>query len=125
MNDIAEFVQIPSFEIDLPVIGEIEFGGWKLWDVAPHIGSIPYLAKGAVIPPNAPFAAVLGDQKRGTNVEAPLDTIKQAVAEVFGNNMSSRPQIIQLVLDGQVITSTVVGQINQDTRRTGQCPINL
>lgn len=46
---------------------------------------IPYLAKGAVIPPNAPFMAVLGDQKRGTNIEAPLETIKQAVAEVVGN----------------------------------------
>lgn len=49
---------------------------------------IPYLATGAVIPPNAPFMAVLGDQKRGTNIEAPLDTIKQAVAEVVGNNRS-------------------------------------
>lgn len=46
---------------------------------------IPYLASGAVIPPNAPFMAVLGDQKHGTNIEAPLDTIKQAVREVVGN----------------------------------------
>lgn len=46
--------------------------------------NIPYLAQGAVIPPNAPFYAVLGDQKNGTNVEAPLETIKQALAEVMG-----------------------------------------
>lgn len=46
---------------------------------------IPYLATGAVIPPNAPFMAVLGDQKNGTNIEAPLETIKQAVAEVVSN----------------------------------------
>lgn len=45
---------------------------------------IPLLASGAVIPPNAPFMAMLGDQKRGTNIEAPLDTIKEAVAEVVG-----------------------------------------
>lgn len=44
---------------------------------------IPYLASGAVIPPNAPFMAVLGDQKSGTNIEAPLETIKQALADVL------------------------------------------
>lgn len=46
---------------------------------------IPYLASGAVIPPNAPFMAVLGDQTHGTNIEAPLDTIKEAVAEVIAD----------------------------------------
>ncbi len=45
--------------------------------------SIPYLAQGAVIPPNAPFLAMLGDQRNGTNIEAPLETIKQALAEVM------------------------------------------
>ena len=47
------------------------------------IPSIPYLAKGAVIPPNAPFMAMLGDQRHGTNVEAPLSTIQEAVAMVM------------------------------------------
>lgn len=47
---------------------------------------VPALATGTVIPPNAPFMAMLGDQKHGTNIEAPLETIKQAVAEVVGNN---------------------------------------
>lgn len=47
--------------------------------------TIPHLATGAVIPPNAPFMAMLGDQRNGTNIEAPLDTIKQAVAEVMAN----------------------------------------
>lgn len=43
--------------------------------------SIPKLATGTVIPPNKEFLAVLGDQKHGTNIEAPLDTIKQALRE--------------------------------------------
>lgn len=43
--------------------------------------NIPYLAQGAVLPANKPFMAMVGDQKHGTNIEAPLDTIKQAVAE--------------------------------------------
>ena len=49
----------------------------------PSIGKIPYLAQGAVIPPNREFMAVLGDQSSGTNIEAPLETIKQALSEVL------------------------------------------
>ena len=41
------------------------------------------LAKGAVIPPNAPFMAMLGEQRHGTNIEAPLSTIQEAVAAVM------------------------------------------
>lgn len=48
-----------------------------------NLPPIPYLAKGAVIPPNAPFMAMLGDQKHGTNIEAPLSTIQEAVAAVM------------------------------------------
>lgn len=44
---------------------------------------VPALARGAVIPPNREFLAVLGDQRSGTNVEAPLATIQQAVAAVM------------------------------------------
>ena len=44
---------------------------------------IPYLAKGAVLPANKPFLAMVGDQKRGLNVETPLSVIQQAVAEVM------------------------------------------
>ena len=45
--------------------------------------NLPRLATGAVIPPRQEFAAILGDQKHGTNIEAPLDTIKQADREVM------------------------------------------
>jgi len=48
-------------------------------NVAPP--QIPQLATGAVIPPNARFAAILGDQKSGTNIEAPADLIRQIVRE--------------------------------------------
>ena len=70
-----------GLSFDLPDI----FGGGH---VGFHISTltapqIPYLAQGAVIPANREFLAVLGDQSHGTNVEAPLDTIKQAVAEVM------------------------------------------
>lgn len=69
-----------SFDVPewIPVIGGSHVG-FNIQS-APQI---PYLAQGAVIPPNRQFLAVLGDQTHGTNVEAPLDTIKQAVAEVL------------------------------------------
>lgn len=44
---------------------------------------IPALAKGAVLPANKPFLAMVGDQKHGTNVEAPLETIEQALVNAL------------------------------------------
>lgn len=70
-----------GLSFDLPDIFGGEHVGFNISTLtAPQI---PYLAQGAVIPANREFLAVLGDQNRGTNVEAPLDTIKQAVAEVM------------------------------------------
>ncbi len=46
---------------------------------------IPRLATGAVIPPNAEFAAILGDQRSGRNIEAPESLIRQIVSEEIGN----------------------------------------
>lgn len=51
--------------------------------------SIPRLAQGAVIPPNREFLAVLGDQKHGTNIEAPLSTIEEAVENVLNRRQSN------------------------------------
>lgn len=45
--------------------------------------SVPALAEGAVLPPNKPFLAMVGDQRNGTNIEAPMSTIKQGVREVM------------------------------------------
>ena len=70
-------VDIPDW---VPVVGGNRLGFSIGHVTAPQI---PYLAQGAIIPANREFLAVLGDQSHGTNVEAPLDTIKQAVAEVM------------------------------------------
>lgn len=74
---------------------------------------IPYLAQGAVLPANKPFLAVVGDQKHGTNVEAPLATIQQAVANVmqdqtsaiaagFATSVEVQREILQAVLGIQI-----------------------
>ena len=53
---------------------------------------IPYLASGAVIPPNAPFMAMLGDQRNGTNLEAPESLIRnlfrEEMADMVGGMMA-------------------------------------
>ena len=48
--------------------------------------NIPKLAEGAVIAPNQPFLAMLGDQHSGTNIETPLSTMKQAFNESMAEN---------------------------------------
>lgn len=66
-----------------------------------NIPSIPMLAKGAVLPANKPFLSIVGDQKNGTNIEAPLETIQQALAQVLsgytpGVNISFTGDLAQL-----------------------------
>lgn len=51
--------------------------------------NVPYLAQGAVLPANKPFMAMVGDQKHGTNIEAPLATIQEAVALVMDDNLAA------------------------------------
>ena len=69
------------------VINAINTISWTVPEWVPSIGgstfgfsipNVPKLAKGAVIPPNQEFLAILGDQKRGVNIETPLDTMLQA-----------------------------------------------
>ena len=64
---------------NIEIVGITPFSGLKTISVP----QIPYLAQGAVLPPNKPFMAVVGDQKSGVNVEAPLATIQEAVALVM------------------------------------------
>lgn len=80
--------------------------------------SIPRLAQGAVIPPNREFMAVLGDQKNGTNVEAPLETIKQALAEVLSQNGSGEEITIKFTGDLATLARVLTPEITRQQRRT-------
>jgi hypothetical protein len=78
--------------------------------------NVPYLASGAVIPPNAPFMAVLGDQRHGTNVEAPLATIQEAVRAEVGGMMDGFGAIVEEVralratVENIEVGDTVIGE---------------
>lgn len=86
---------------------------------------IPLLASGAVIPPNAQFLAMLGDQKSGRNLEAPEDLIRQIVREEtarvpgqevtinFAGNMGSLIRVLKPYIDKEnkrTGTSLVAGR---------------
>lgn len=86
-----------------------------------YIGRIPYLASGAVIPPNSPFLAMLGDQKSGVNIETPLETMKQAfkeaLAESGSNNGGSYTFVAQL--DGRTLFEETVRQNDMYVNQSG------
>lgn len=91
--------------------------------------SVPALASGAVIPPNRAFLALLGDQHSGTNIEAPLATIQQAVAGVMADvqdgQMAGFETLAALLrnlleaVDGIQLTDEMVGRaVTRWTRRS-------
>ena len=82
LNGVVRLVNAMSFTVPswVPGIGGEHFGFGMKTLTAPQI---PYLAQGAVLPANRPFLAMVGDQRHGTNIEAPLATIQQAMAQVL------------------------------------------
>lgn len=80
------------------------------------LNSIPQLAQGAVIPANREFLAVLGDQKQGTNIEAPADLIRQIVREESGSGTYT----FVAQLDGRTIFKEVIDQGKLSRRMTGK-----
>ena len=84
---------------------------------------IPRLATGTVVPPRAgEFAAILGDNKRETEVVSPLSTMKQAFKEALfesGFGAGERDINIELILDGQRFARAVYKANNQEKQRVG------
>lgn len=104
-----------------------EFTGWS--SVGFNIGYwspnyIPYLAKGAVIPPNKEFMAVLGDQKNGNNIEAPESLIRQIVREESGSGQKQRIEI-PVYLKGKQIYKAVVEEGKVVMSQTGMNPFEM
>lgn len=75
--DWVPFVGGKTFGFNVGHVNGVDLSSWKF--------NIPKLAQGAVIQPNQPFMAMLGDQKQGRNIEAPEDLIRQIVAEESGS----------------------------------------
>ena len=87
--------------------------------------SIPYLAQGAVIPPNAPFAAVLGDQKSGRNLEAPESLIRQIIREEMGTGSGGGVFHIVAQINGQTLFEQMIEEAELRQAATGTDPFAL
>lgn len=110
------------------VIGDVFGQDWHFgmdWNSPPKI---PYLAKGAVIPPNKEFLAVLGDQKHGTNIEAPEGLIRSIFQEEMSDAVAGmmsgfealleENRALRSVVEGIEVGDTTIGQAaNRYNRR--------
>ena len=122
-NWIAEAL---SFNIDLP--GPIqEITGWSSFSLSiPQwsLPNIPYLASGAVIPPNKEFMAVLGDQNQGNNIEAPENLIRRIVREESGRNGGNKYEI-PLKVGRRELARLVIDEAKIIRNETGRNPFEL
>lgn len=87
----------------------------------PSLGfHVPGLASGGVLPPNQPFLAMLGDQKKGTNIEAPLETITQAMMDALRNsNYSTGGGEVVLNIDGVELARVLLPHDLAELNRQG------
>lgn len=113
-----------GLQIDIPDWVPL-IGGGTLGFNIPQFNApqIPYLAQGAVIPPNNAFMAVLGDQRRGNNLELPEDLLRKIVREESGNDNDTYK--IQLIVSGRQILETVINEAELKQRRNGSNPFAL
>ena len=94
----------------------------NLWGVNPlPVPQIPMLARGAVIPANRKFLAVLGDQRNGNNLEAPESLLRQIVREEAGG-AGSRYEFIAR-LDRRTLFDEVITEAKLRKGQTGKNPL--
>lgn len=91
-RQLFEAIQVKGDSAIGTVESAFSFGPWKVPTPTgsktigfkatfPRVPTVPYLAKGAVIPPRSEFLAVLGDQKQGNNIETPEALLRKIVRE--------------------------------------------
>lgn len=131
MLDIIESAQhwianALSFSIDLP--GWLEdLTGYSSFGISVgkvYIPHIPYLASGAVIPPNKEFMAVLGDQNHGNNIEAPESLIRRIVREESGKSGGNKYEI-PLKVGRRELTRLIIDEAKLMRNQTGRNPFEL
>lgn len=135
-NDLGVFRFIPS---DAGILKRYAFtfsydvttpDGKRRWGKysmnLPRVNTVPYLAKGAVIPPRSEFLAVLGDQKQGNNIETPEALLRKIVREetagrqAGGGNYRFTAQINRRTLFDEMMKEA---QMRRDT--SGRNPFEM
>ena len=94
------------------------------WMNLPRVGTIPYLAQGAVIPPRSEFLAVLGDQKHGNNIEAPEGLIRKIIREENGGSGGNTYDVAVNVA-GRTLLDIIIDEAELRQSRNGKNPFAL
>ena len=92
----------------------------------PRVSTIPYLASGAVIPPRGEFLAVLGDQKKGNNLEAPESLLRQIVREESGKRQGDgNTYNVTVNASGRKLLDIIISEAEMRRNRNGKNPFEL
>lgn len=92
--------------------------------VTAWMDDIPALATGAIIPPNNPFLAVLGDNTRETEIVAPYSAIKQAAGDAIAERGSSSSPITIYVKATDSFTRNLSFSLADEQTRRGPSLVN-
>lgn len=125
--------QIASISAATGALYGAGLGGGTRQSISGYV-SVPHLADGAVLQPMHPFAAVVGDQRSGVNVESPLSTITEAMigaldlrggagsddtVEVLERILTEVKRGRNIVVNDRVLGRTARNSINDLSRVTG------
>lgn len=91
----------------------------------PRVPTVPYLAKGAVIPPRSEFLAVLGDQKQGNNIETPEALLRKIVREETGGQQSSGNYRFTAQINRRTIFDEIIDEAKLRRDTSGRNPFEL
>ncbi len=92
----------------------------------PRVSTIPYLASGAVIPPRSEFLAVLGDQKKGNNLEMPESLLRQIVREESGKGQNDgNTYNVTVNASGRKLLDIIISEAEMRRNRNGKNPFEL
>lgn len=112
-----------SYNVQLPNGGR-RFGNYHL--TLPRVNTVPYLASGAVIPPRSEFLAVLGDQKKGNNLETPESLLRQIVREESGKGQGDgNTYNVTVNASGRKLLDIIINEAEMRRRRNGKNPFEL
>lgn len=91
----------------------------------PRVPTVPYLAKGAVIPPRSEFLAVLGDQKQGNNIEAPESLLRKIVREESGGQQSGGNVRFTAQINRRTVFDEIIEEAKLRRDTSGRNPFEL
>lgn len=91
----------------------------------PRVPTIPYLAKGAVIPPRSEFLAVLGDQKQGNNIETPEALLRKIVREESGGQQSGGNVRFTAQINRRTVFDEIIEEAKLRRDTSGRNPFEL